>query len=245
MAKYLKLFETHSEYVDFTHTEDFLLPNVSYCKDVTDEVHYNPLPTPQPSNILLYEAPAKLTETTSDKGNGLHTNKFNGPTIISHDFDNGVGTVELSGDLIALPEYTFYGASTITKVSMPNGVTNIGQYAFYSCNGLTSVGVSGSGASVELPDSLTTIYNYAFYNCSGLTTVTIPSTVTTINDSAFYTCTHLTSITVLATTPPTIGSNQVFANTNNCPIYVPSESVDTYKAAYGWSSYASRIQAIP
>jgi hypothetical protein len=30
-----------------------------------------------------------------------------------------------------------------------------------------------------------------------------------------------------------------------CIIYVPSASVDTYKAASGWSTYASRIQAIP
>jgi hypothetical protein len=35
-----------------------------------------------------------------------------------------------------------------------------------------------------------------------------------------------------------------FNDTNNCPIYVPSESVETYKAASNWSSYASRIQSI-
>jgi hypothetical protein len=36
-----------------------------------------------------------------------------------------------------------------------------------------------------------------------------------------------------------------FSDTNNCPIYVPSGSVDTYKAADEWSNVASRIQAIP
>jgi len=34
-------------------------------------------------------------------------------------------------------------------------------------------------------------------------------------------------------------------NTNNCPIYVPSASVNAYKTATNWSTYASRIQAIP
>jgi len=54
----------------------------------------------------------------------------------------------------------------------------------------------------------------------------------------------LTSVIIESTTPPESGGYE-FDNTNNCPIYVPSESVETYKAASGWSSYASRIQAIP
>lgn len=45
MGKYLKLFETHSEYLAFTQTEDFILPNVSYCED-NNEVHYNPYVDP-------------------------------------------------------------------------------------------------------------------------------------------------------------------------------------------------------
>jgi hypothetical protein len=36
----------------------------------------------------------------------------------------------------------------------------------------------------------------------------------------------------------------VFADTNDCPIYVPADSVDAYKAAENWSQYAKRIQAI-
>ena len=45
MGKYLKLFEMHSEYLAFTQTEDFILPNVSYCED-NNEVHYNPYVDP-------------------------------------------------------------------------------------------------------------------------------------------------------------------------------------------------------
>jgi hypothetical protein len=60
---------------------------------------------------------------------------------------------------------------------------------------------------------------------------------------AFHSCTGLNSITCEAITPPTLG-DFVFIETNNCPIYVPTASVNTYKAASGWSDYASRIQAI-
>jgi hypothetical protein len=42
-----------------------------------------------------------------------------------------------------------------------------------------------------------------------------------------------------------VNASSVFNYTNNCPIYVPSASVETYKSASGWSGYASRIQAIP
>lgn len=45
MGKYIKKFDTHSDYEDFIETEDFIKPNVSYCVDNV-EVHYNPIPDP-------------------------------------------------------------------------------------------------------------------------------------------------------------------------------------------------------
>ena len=42
MSKFIKKFNTHAEYVAFTQTEDFIKPNVSYCKDQTNVIHYNP-----------------------------------------------------------------------------------------------------------------------------------------------------------------------------------------------------------
>lgn len=93
-------------------------------------------------------------------------------------------------------------------------------------------------------DCVTSIGASVFDGCSGLTSINIPSGVTSIGLRAFYNCSSLTSVTVEATTPPTLGVN-AFYSTNNCPIYVPAASVDTYKAASGWSYYAARIQAIP
>lgn len=75
-----------------------------------------------------------------------------------------------------------------------------------------------------------------------LSSITIGNTVKTISGEAFADCTSLQSIIIEAVTPPTIGYN-TFSNTNDCQIYVPSGSVNAYKAA--WSDYASRIQAIP
>ena len=42
MAKYLKLFNNHEDYLNFKKTDDFILPNVSHCVQ-ENEVHYNPI----------------------------------------------------------------------------------------------------------------------------------------------------------------------------------------------------------
>ena len=132
-------------------------------------------------------------------------------------------------------KYAFYNYNTLTSITIPGSVTSIGDSAFYHCSGLTSV---------TIPNSVTNIDTNAFCDCTGLTSVTIPNSVTSIGSIAFANCSGLTSVTVNADTPPSLGNNG-FNNTNECPIYVPAASVDTYKTTFRWSSLASRIQAIP
>ena len=126
--------------------------------------------------------------------------------------------------------------NNISSVTISSGVTSIGNHAFYECSGLTSV---------TIPSGVTSIGAWAFNTCSGLTSIDILDSVTSIGSAAFSNCRSLTSITVNATTPPNLGDAYVFNNTNNCPIYVPAASVNAYKSATNWSTYSSRIQAIP
>jgi hypothetical protein len=120
------------------------------------------------------------------------------------------------------------------NTTIPNNVTSIGNYAFVDCSSLTSI---------TTPNKVTSIGERAFRGCSSLTSVTIGNSVTSIGEYAFYNCSSLTSITCEATTPPTLKWS-VFDNTNDCPIYVPVDSIDEYKTAKYWSEYTSRIQAI-
>ncbi|WP_162540248.1 leucine-rich repeat protein, partial [Acinetobacter haemolyticus] len=101
-----------------------------------------------------------------------------------------------------------------------------------------------SCTSLTIPNSVTHIGGDAFADWTSCTSLTIPNSVTHIGWYAFQNWTSCTSITCLATTPPNVGV-MIFYNTNNAPIYVPAESVDAYKTAPNWSTYASRIFAMP
>jgi hypothetical protein len=149
---------------------------------------------------------------------------------------SAITSVELGDCVTSIGMAAFYGCSSLTSITIPDSVTSIGNGAFNFCESLTSI---------TLSNNLVTIGNRAFNNCTSLQTVTIPESVETIDYIAFADCFNLQSITCLAETPPTLGGNDVFDNTNNCTIYVPSASVDAYKTATNWSTYASRIQALP
>ena len=153
-------------------------------------------------------------------------------------FDECVGltscTFAQGSQLTSIGRAAFQGCTSLTSITIPSGVTSISDFAFNGCRSLTSV---------TILDSVTSIGENAFASCDSFTSITIPSGVTSIGYQAFYGCNSLTSITVNATTPPTLGEN-AFINANNCPIYVPCSSVAAYKAASGWSTYASRIQGI-
>lgn len=152
---------------------------------------------------------------------------FNGCTSLSN-------IVLWDNTITGIPAYCFADCDNMLNINIPKGVTSIGTGAFQGCGGLSEI---------IMPDSVKSIGGSAFSGCTGLLNINIPSGVTNIYAYAFYNCTSLQSVYCLATTPPTLGS-YVFDGTNNCPIYVPAASVETYKTSSGWSSYASRIQPI-
>jgi hypothetical protein len=117
--------------------------------------------------------------------------------------------------------------------TVPQDVTSIGESAFQFAYGMDEL---------ILNEGLLEIERWAFYDCAALTSITIPSSVKSIDSDAFERCRSLTKATINIQTPFAIYG--VFDNTNNCPIYVPNESLEAYKTTQGWSAYADRIFGI-
>ena len=126
------------------------------------------------------------------------------------------GTLNISGTG-AMKDYNStdnlspaYMNSSVKKVVIEEGVTNIGNWAFSECSSLTSITIPdsvtnigaaafdscGSLTSIVIPNSVTSIESYAFSACSSLTSITIPDSVTSIGNNAFDSCSSLTSITI-------------------------------------------------
>ena len=144
-------------------------------------------------------------------------------------------TAEMLEGITSIGYGAFSRCSALTSVAIPSGVTSIGNSAFSNCSALTSV---------TIPSGVTSIGNSAFESCNALASVTISEGATYIGNYAFNYCSSLTSVTVRATTPPTLGYNAFGSTSTTAIIYVPAASVDTYKAATNWSTYASKIQAM-
>ena len=105
-----------------------------------------------------------------------------------YDYRSYIKYVTLPDGLTSIGNNAFVGCSRLTSITIPNSVTSIGDQAFYECESLTSV---------TIPNSvITSIGDWAFAFCFSLTSVTIPNSVTSIGEYAFYICWSLTSIAI-------------------------------------------------
>ncbi len=140
--------------------------------------------------------------------------------------------VTIGDGVTSIGEWAFYNCSLLKSIAIPDSVTEIGMYAFAGCSSLTSV---------TFGSCITSIRESAFWKCTSLTNIILPDSVEEIGQAAFYECPLLTSVYCKAITPPK-GSFRMFDyNTSGRKIYVPTESVDAYKAAEGWKEYADAI----
>lgn len=147
---------------------------------------------------LLLPATASAFRFEAD---GIYYNT-NGEYVTVTDADGNTNTHDYTGDVVipetvtyagttyfvtAIDGYAFYYCNGLTSVTIPNSVTNIGSYAFYYCSKLTSI---------DIPNSVTSINERTFSGCSSLTSITIPNSVTYIGYYAFQGCSGLTSVTI-------------------------------------------------
>ena len=145
--------------------------------------------------------------------------------------------VELGECLETLGGQVFMDYSGLTTVTIPNTLKKLGSQGYGNFENCVAL------ENINIPDSVYYIGPDTFKGCTNLKSVTIGSGIEEIYDYAFSGCTSLTSITINAVTPPTV-TDKTFAESNNCILYVASESLDAYKTANVWSQYADRIHPI-
>ena len=109
----------------------------------------------------------------------------NSPFYLNKD----IKEIVIGDGVTSIGDCAFWGCSSLTSIEIPDGVTSIGMSVFDSCSSLTSI---------EIPVGVTSLKDFVFYGCSSLTSIAIPAGVTSIGSSAFESCSSLTSIAILA-----------------------------------------------
>ena len=131
------------------------------------------------------------------------TNAFSGTTNVTN--------FTIGNTVRRIPEMTIYGLPNITTISIPEGLTHIGQ------NNFSSMAITGD---VILPSTLAEIGYGAFTGCYGIYRV-ICNAVNPPIATSFY------------------GQSLIFSGCTTKPLLVPCESVNAYRNAPGWNNFSN------
>lgn len=164
---------------------------------------------------------------------------FSGCSSLNVDLTGMLGNVE------KLATGAFANTKAKGSLSMPNLKQHIGSVwanATFLNTDIEEILDLGSVASFV--DGYNGNYPGCFGKCKSLRRVVLPSTLTNTGAYTFWQCSALEVVVCHAVTPPTLGA-YCFGETNDTfIIYVPDASVEAYKAATNWNTYASRIKGI-
>ena len=168
--------------------------------------------------------------------------------------------VVLPNTLTSIQGRVFSGCTSLTSVeNLHQNITELGTYAFCSVpanldvvlpnvTSLTTGTFKSSGITRVRLEGLSTMSgNWGgvgtqgnFAGCQNLTTVILGESVTSLGGAEFTNCPALSYFVCQAVTPPTNG--EIFQDLNAAPvIYVPEISVEDYKTATNWATYATKI----
>lgn len=125
--------------------------------------------------------------------------------------DRTIESLTLPEGLTQIGDSAFAGCENLVLTEIPDSVTFISQYAFDQCTGV---------ALTSLPANLQRVADGAFDGCAGNCFSVIPASVTAIGGETFNGNTGITSLTFKGT-PVFIAANAFSGCTNVTDVYVP------------------------
>ena len=99
----------------------------------------------------------------------------------------GVTRVVIPDNVTEISSFAFSGCENLTEINIPNSVTSIGEYAFSECRNLDEI---------IIPKRVTKIAENTFWRCERLFSVIMPESIIEIGNGAFSGCTGLTDIII-------------------------------------------------
>ena len=150
---------------------------------------------------------------------------------IPNDLLDSVKNIIIADGVTSIGNYAFWECTSLTSITIPNSVTNIGNDAFYDCSSLKSI---------TIPDSVTNIAEAAFQGCSSLKNITISNSVTSIDGGTFYDCSSLTSI-VIPDSVKSIGEEAFSHCSSLASINIPNSITSIGRGAF---YYCSSLKSI-
>ena len=182
---------------------------------------------------------SNLAFISVESGNPVYDSRDNCNAIIETATNNliaGCKNTIIPNGITSIGDNAFFGCTGLTTIEIPNTVTSIGSGTFYYCSGLTSV---------IIPSSVTSIGQSAICYCTGLTTIEIPNTMTSISNFTFENCSGLTSV-IVPSSVTSVGGAAFKGCTSLTDFYCYAESVPTTRTdTFKNSSCSSATLHVP
>lgn len=170
---------------DFSANGIFYVINDADAKTVS--VSYEKYDFENHTPITNYSGNISIPETVSNGGTTYTVTGIYADAFLGCD---GLTSVTLPQGITVIGEEAFKGCTALTAIRIPSTVTSIEKSAFAQCEGITSI---------IIPDATTEFGTNIFQDCTGLTSVTLPAGIETIANSMFSGCTGLTEFEIPST----------------------------------------------
>lgn len=171
-------------------------------------------------------------------------------------------SIKLPESVTAIRDNAFRDTQ-LTKITIPDNIVTIGEYAFNGCDSLMNISVTdgntnyvaldgvlfnatktelirypqAKNGSYVIADGISIIGDYAFDGCKKLTKIILSKGLTKIGYNAFYGCDALKELYVQNSVPIAVYFSGLDIRLGSCVLYVPKGSYNRYYLAPGWGGF--------